>query len=102
MIGQMILKEKAVWLWLDTRSTVRRVSERYSRIQVSRNVYYLQFHLLKQFEGGPGESGVGFVIGQGQMMAQMSAGLYDIVSWDPRGVGETMYGSRQIFLSETS
>ena len=40
--------------------------------------------------GGPGESGVNFTLtGAGQLLNRLTGGYYDIVSWDPRGVGLT-------------
>ena len=40
-------------------------------------------------KGGPGGSGVNFLIGEGPILSNMTGGYYDIVSWDPRGVGYT-------------
>ncbi|KAL3419842.1 alpha beta hydrolase fold family [Phlyctema vagabunda] len=38
--------------------------------------------------GGPGASGVGFVIsGAGAAVSALSGGLYDVIGWDPRGTG---------------
>ncbi|RDW69828.1 proteinase-like protein [Coleophoma cylindrospora] len=38
--------------------------------------------------GGPGASGVNFVAaGAGAAVSALSGGLYDIIGWDPRGVG---------------
>lgn len=38
--------------------------------------------------GGPGASGVNFVAaGAGSAISQLTSGLYDIIGWDPRGVG---------------
>jgi pimeloyl-ACP methyl ester carboxylesterase len=37
--------------------------------------------------GGPGGSGVEFVTSFGDQMSKDIQGHYDIVSWDPRGVG---------------
>ncbi|KDQ17321.1 hypothetical protein BOTBODRAFT_30137 [Botryobasidium botryosum FD-172 SS1] len=39
--------------------------------------------------GGPGESGLDMVSGLGQSLSEYTGGQYDIVSWDPRGVGAT-------------
>lgn len=37
--------------------------------------------------GGPGVSGVSFIAEDGMMYLNKTGGNYDIVSWDPRGVG---------------
>ena len=37
--------------------------------------------------GGPGETGVGYVALDGMSLMNTTGGNYDIVSWDPRGVG---------------
>lgn len=40
--------------------------------------------------GGPGASGVDFVAyGAGPAVSTISGGLYDIIGWDPRGIGES-------------
>ena len=39
--------------------------------------------------GGPGGSGVDLILGYGPLMSNLTGGYYDIVSWDPRGVGYT-------------
>ncbi|KDQ21467.1 hypothetical protein BOTBODRAFT_25909 [Botryobasidium botryosum FD-172 SS1] len=39
--------------------------------------------------GGPGGSGLDYVIGTGQTLSEYTGGQYHIVSWDPRGVGAT-------------
>ena len=41
--------------------------------------------------GGPGESGVNFVLDHGETLSNLTGGYYDIVSWDPRGVGNTTW-----------
>ncbi|KAL1733011.1 Alpha/Beta hydrolase protein [Schizophyllum commune] len=43
--------------------------------------------------GGPGGSGVEFVLGYGPDLSTMVGGGYDVVSWDPRGVGHTEPGA---------
>jgi pimeloyl-ACP methyl ester carboxylesterase len=44
--------------------------------------------------GGPGGSGIGIIAEYGQNISALFEGTYDIVSWDPRGVGLfTMYVS---------
>lgn len=41
--------------------------------------------------GGPGESGTeALLLGSSQLLMEVSGGQYDIVSWDPRGVGSTI------------
>lgn len=37
--------------------------------------------------GGPGGSGVETIQAQGPLISQITGGVYDAVSWDPRGVG---------------
>ena len=44
---------------------------------------------LTPLKGGPGGSGVEFLVGEGKILSNMTGGYYDIVSWDPRGVGYT-------------
>ncbi|KAG9119699.1 hypothetical protein FRC07_005140 [Ceratobasidium sp. 392] len=40
--------------------------------------------------GGPGESGVDMILGNADDIMAAAGGRYDIVSWDPRGVGKTV------------
>ncbi|CAE7233901.1 unnamed protein product [Rhizoctonia solani] len=40
--------------------------------------------------GGPGESGVKLIMDGGSVISEASGGKYDIVSWDPRGVGQSV------------
>ncbi|KAJ1300924.1 hypothetical protein OPQ81_003350 [Rhizoctonia solani] len=41
--------------------------------------------------GGPGESGVGLILSMNaEVLSNTSGGQYDILSWDPRGVGKTV------------
>lgn len=44
---------------------------------------------LTRLTGGPGGSGIDLILGYGQLMSNLTGGYYDIVSWDPRGVGYT-------------
>ena len=37
--------------------------------------------------GGPGGSGVQTVFQNKELLLALSGGIYDVVSWDPRGVG---------------
>ncbi|KAG8774827.1 hypothetical protein FRC12_001794 [Ceratobasidium sp. 428] len=40
--------------------------------------------------GGPGESGVDLILGPGaELISRYGNGQYDLVSWDPRGIGQT-------------
>ena len=45
------------------------------------------FHQHLLFTGGPGESGIEFIAALGQALSEDFQGAYDLVSWDPRGVG---------------
>jgi len=38
--------------------------------------------------GGPGGAGVGLIPGFGPFLSEQLGGTYDIISWDPRGVGK--------------
>ncbi|KAI0325960.1 alpha/beta-hydrolase [Cubamyces sp. BRFM 1775] len=50
--------------------------------------------------GGPGESGLAALDSLGSTASSLSGGHYDIVSWDPRGVGPlTIPGDIQCFKS---
>ncbi len=48
--------------------------------------------MYARMAGGPGDSGVSELglPGLQQILQQYSGGVYDIVSWDPRGVGLTV------------
>ncbi|KAL1692195.1 Alpha/Beta hydrolase protein [Schizophyllum commune] len=50
--------------------------------------------------GGPGGSGVEFVLGYGPDLSTMVGGGYDVVSWDPRGVGHTEPGAPECFSDD--
>ncbi|KDQ17322.1 hypothetical protein BOTBODRAFT_30140 [Botryobasidium botryosum FD-172 SS1] len=39
--------------------------------------------------GGPGGSGLDYILETGKTLSEYTGGQYDIVSWDPRGVGAT-------------
>jgi pimeloyl-ACP methyl ester carboxylesterase len=41
--------------------------------------------------GGPGVSGVATVKGSGKSLDQLGDGRFDVVSWDPRGTGESTH-----------
>ena len=43
------------------------------------------------FAGGPGGSGFSAILLYGQNFSQSFQDAYDIVTWDPRGVGHTLY-----------
>jgi len=47
-------------------------------------------HSYPTFIGGPGESGLRVIAGFGRAFSQGFQGAFDIVSWDPRGVGHTL------------
>lgn len=49
--------------------------------------------------GGPGASGIEYVLGYGPNISVMTGGHYDVVSWDPRGVGHTTPGPPSCFDS---
>ena len=51
---------------------------------------FIAFHSCPIFTGGPGESGVEAISELGQAFSQGFQGGFDIVSWDPRGVGYTL------------
>ena len=51
------------------------------------------------YSGGPGASGVDTILSLGPSISKLSGGYYDIVSWDPRGVGKTMYDTRFLITS---
>ena len=48
------------------------------------------FHQSPTLTGGPGDSGVQFVAGLAELFAGYFQGTVDIISWDPRGVGDTL------------
>ncbi|KAF8910866.1 TAP-like protein-domain-containing protein [Mucidula mucida] len=53
--------------------------------------------------GGPGGSGVDFLMGEGNvdLLLALTGSLYDLVSWDPRGVGQkTFPGAAICFESD--
>ncbi|KAK7435801.1 hypothetical protein VKT23_019499 [Stygiomarasmius scandens] len=49
--------------------------------------------------GGPGDSGVKHILRFGSRFSEMMGGHYDMISWDPRGVGHTTPGPIQCFPS---
>ena len=46
---------------------------------------------LTHLIGGPGGSGIDLILGYGPLLSNLTGGYYDIVSWDPRGVGYTTW-----------
>lgn len=46
--------------------------------------------------GGPGGSGLSAVGGNSQEILYLTGGLYDVVSWDPRGVGSLTVCARPL------
>lgn len=56
------------------------------------NSLHLSFVVFNpsNFAGGPGGSGLEAISRSGQALSQVFQGAFDIVSWDPRGVGYTL------------
>jgi pimeloyl-ACP methyl ester carboxylesterase len=44
---------------------------------------------MSTFQGGPGGSGVDFVARAGPALQLLTGGRYDMIGFDPRGVGQT-------------
>ena len=58
------------------------------------NSFDLSFTVFRSYPisiGGPGESGLEAISELGQTFSQGFQGAFDIVSWDPRGVGLTLW-----------
>ena len=53
--------------------------------------FFRPWSSLTHLTGGPGGSGVDFVLDRGETLSNLTGGYYDIVSWDPRGVGHTTW-----------
>ena len=52
---------------------------------------FMVFHQYPIFTGGPGGSGIEAVSTFAGIFAQIFQGTFDVVSWDPRGVGHTLW-----------
>jgi hypothetical protein len=52
---------------------------------------FIASHSFQKFPGGPGESGVEAISESGQAFSRAFQGAFGIVSWDPRGVGYTLW-----------
>ena len=48
------------------------------------------FHQPPTLTGGPGGSGVQSAASRAQSFAEYFQGTVDLISWDPRGVGDTL------------
>ncbi|KAJ8481327.1 hypothetical protein ONZ51_g6079 [Trametes cubensis] len=73
----------------------------YGRIAVAKaNATAERFGTLFVNPGGPGQSGLAVLDAFGPMVLALTGGHYDVVSWDPRGVGPlTIPGDIQCFSS---
>ncbi|KAH9886730.1 alpha/beta-hydrolase [Cubamyces lactineus] len=73
----------------------------YGRIAVAKaNATAERFGTLFVNPGGPGESGLAALDEFSSMVSSLTGGHYDVVSWDPRGVGPlTVPGDIQCFSS---
>lgn len=63
-----------------------------ARIRPSRGTIFLN-------PGGPGGSGKQLVFGRGEMIAEMLGYDWDLVGFDPRGIGESMFVPSFPYLS---
>ena len=51
---------------------------------------FVVFHRYPIFAGGPGNTGIRFLTARPQMYSEYFQGSFDIITWDPRGVGYTL------------
>ncbi|KAI0807357.1 alpha/beta-hydrolase [Fomes fomentarius] len=49
--------------------------------------------------GGPGGSGIDYIRDGQDLLLSLTGGVYDVVSWDPRGIGFTVPGETHCFDS---
>ena len=82
--------EPHVWRRLSTPQPLRRGWVPSFSIQVIylTNCSQSPTHLV--FSGGPGQSGLKVIAAAGQFLSLGFQGAFDIISWDPRGVGSTL------------
>ena len=52
---------------------------------------FVAFHQYPIFTGGPGSSGIKAMSAFARVFAEYFQGAFDVVSWDPRGVGYTLW-----------
>ncbi|KAL8825225.1 MAG: hypothetical protein Q9170_007875 [Blastenia crenularia] len=73
---------------IHAQSDLRTFSIAMTRVQAEGSSNYLGPLFVNP--GGPGDSGTDFLFKNADNLAQLVGSGYDIVSWDPRGVGSTL------------